>query len=144
MNISKHKDGMMILMALLWITTMFLGWYNYYLPAMILGVLLMLIHIVLGAAHKEQLSKSFFRYPILLWAILWITSFILSWYFSDKFAGQTPSFTILGFHPSFAPTVFLYWLGGMFTLSLGLYLKRDQWLSEEDWEEFRASVREED
>ena len=111
---------------------------------MILGVVLMLIHIVLGAAHHDKLSKSFFRYPVLIWAIFWITSFLLSWYFSNKFAGQTPNFTILGFHPSFAPTVFLYWLGGMFTLSLGLYLKRDEWLSEKDWEEFRASVREED
>ncbi len=45
-------------------------------------------------------------------AVLWIASFILSGYFGDLFAGATPTFTILGFHPSFAPTIFLYWIGG--------------------------------
>ena len=143
MKITKLKDGLMLLMALLWLTTMFLGWHNHYLPAMVLGVVLMLVHMVLGTSHKDELSNSFLRYPLLLWAGLWITSFILSWHFSNTFADQTPTFTILGFHPSFAPTVFFYWIGGMLTLSLGLYLKRDQWLSQDQWDEFVASIREE-
>ena len=47
-----------------------------------------------------------------------------------------PAFTVLGLHPSFAPVLLLYWIGGLLTLSLGFYLLQDEWLSQEDWEEF--------
>lgn len=52
-----------------------------------------------------------------------------------------PTFTVLGVHPSFAPTIFLYWIGGQFTLNLGYYLLQDEWLSQEDWDSFCNKVK---
>ena len=78
---------------------------------------------------------------MLIWAALWIASFILSGYFADLFAGVMPSFTVMGLHPSFAPTIFLYWIGGQLTLNLGFYLLQDEWLSEKDWEDFCAKAK---
>ncbi len=63
-------------------------------------------------------------------------------YFSVTFKGVFPAFTILGLHPSFGCTVFLYWIGGMLTLNLGLYLNRDEWLSQKDWDDFCKKARE--
>ena len=76
-----------------------------------------------------------------VWAALWLVSFILSGYFGDRFAGGMPAFTVLGFHPSFAPTIFLYWIGGQLTLNLGLYLLQDEWLSQKDWDAFCDKVK---
>lgn len=140
MDLSRYKSGIMVLIAILWLAIMFLGWQGQFVFAMVLGVVLMLLHAMLGASHKGKLSKKFLVYPLLSWSTLWIISFILSKYFSDRFAGVIPSFTVTGLHPSFAPTFYLYWIGGMLTLSLGLYLFQDHWLSEEQWNEFVAEV----
>jgi hypothetical protein len=119
---------------------MYLGWQNDFVPAMCLGVVLMFLHLILGAAKGGKISKKLFFYPLGIWGILWIASFILSKYYSDLFAGAVPSFTILGFHPSFAFTVLFYWIGGMLTLSLGFVLRKDEWLSEKDWKDFLNRV----
>lgn len=74
-------------------------------------------------------------------AVLLLANFILSGYFGNLFAGVMPSFTFLGFHPSFAPTIFLYWIGGQPTLNLEFYLLQDEWLSEKYWEDFRKKVQ---
>ena len=52
-----------------------------------------------------------------------------------------PAFTVLGCHPSFAPTIFLYWIGGQLTLNLGLYLLQDEWLSQKDCDAFCDKVK---
>lgn len=140
-DFSKHKTSMMVLIALLWIVIMILGWANYYVEGMVLGVVLMLLHAVLGSSHNDKISKKFFVYPLLSWAALWIVSFILSQVYAVKFAGVMPNFTVLGLHPSFAPTFFLYWIGGMLTLSLGFYVLRNEWLSDETWETFLNEVK---
>jgi hypothetical protein len=122
---------------------MYLGWQNDFVLAMCLGVVLMFLHIVLGAAKNGVISKKLLVYPFGLWAILWIASFICSKHYSDLFAGVMPTFTILGFHPSFAFTIWFYWIGGMLTLSLGFHLYKDEWLSEKDWKDFVAQVQKE-
>ena len=55
--------------------------------------------------------------------------------------GVTPTFTVFGLDPSFAPTIFLYWIGGQLTLNLGFYLLQDEWLSEKDWNDFCDKAR---
>lgn len=142
MNVSKNRTAINILIAVLWVVIMFLGWKNIFVPAMVLGVPLMLLYMLLGSAHNGKVDSKFLVYPLLIWAVLWIASFLLSAYFATKYAGVMPDKLILGFHPSFAPTVFLYWLGGQLTLNLGLYLYPDGWLTEKQWDDFKASVKE--
>lgn len=141
MDISKRKDTMVVLIAILWLACIVLGTTGQHVLAMCLGVLLMLLHMLLGVAHKERVHQKFLVYPLLIWAGLWVASFILSGYYGTLYAGQVPSFTIFGLHPSFAPTVFLYWIGGQLTLNLGMYLSQDHWLSQAQWDEFVEEVK---
>ena len=130
------------MIAILWLVIIVLGTTGQFVLGLVLSIPLILLHMMLGCAKKGIVSKKFLFYPLGIWAVLWITSFILSGVFADMFAGVMPSFTILGLHPSFAPTVFLYWIGGQLTLSLGYYLYQDEWLSEKEWNEFCAEAKE--
>ncbi|PKL24334.1 MAG: hypothetical protein CVV47_11360 [Spirochaetae bacterium HGW-Spirochaetae-3] len=132
----------MVAIGLMWLAILYMGWKGVWLPAMVLSVFLMLAHMVMGAMHNGKLNKKFFVYPLLAWAVLWIASFLLSAYYADAFRGQVPTFTILGFHPSFAWTILTYWIGGILTLSVGLYACKDNWLSESDWETFKKEIAE--
>ncbi|GHS86034.1 hypothetical protein AGMMS49957_03390 [Synergistales bacterium] len=143
MNLAKLKTVIVVFIAALWLACMYLGWQNDFVLAMCLGVVLMFLHMILGAAKNGVISKKLLVYPFGLWALLWIVSFICSKYYSDLFAGVMPSFTILGFHPSFAFTIWFYWIGGMLTLSLGFHLYKDEWLSEKDWKDFVSQVQKE-
>ncbi len=136
MNIKNKETPIWVLIAILWVVIIFLGTKGHFVIGMCLGVLLMFLHMLLGVAKNGVVSKKFLFYPMIIWAVLWLVSFILSGYWGTMFDGVMPSFTILGFHPSFAPTVFLYWLGGQLTLNLGLYLLPDEWLSDAEWKEF--------
>ena len=136
MNIKKHSTLIWVLIAVLWIAVMVLGTTGHFVIGMVLSVPLMLLHMMLGVAKGGVVSKKFFLYPLLIWAVLWIASFILSGYFANLYAGVAPAFTVLGMDPSFAPTIFLYWIGGQLTLNLGFYLFQDEWLSQKEWDDF--------
>lgn len=140
MDLSNKKTAIVVLTTIIWIVITILGWYNYYLISMILGIVLMLLYMMLGAAKQGKLSNKFFSCCLVPWAIIWAMSFFLADYYAGIFAGITPSFTVLGFHPSFATTVFGYWIGGMLTLT-AMYMKfKDEWLSEKDWEDFTKKI----
>ena len=141
MNISKHKDLLIVLIAVLWIACIVTGTMGHFVIGLCLGVPLMLLHMLLGVAKNGVVSKKFLLYPLAIWTVLWLVSFILSGYFGNLFANTMPTFTVLGFHPSFAPTIFLYWIGGQLTLNLGFYLLQDEWLSQKDWDDFCAKVK---
>lgn len=136
MNIKKHTTLIWVLIAILWIACIVTGTTGHFVLGMVLGVPLMLLHMMLGSAKGGVVSKKFFLYPMLIWAVLWIVSFILSGYWADAFSGVMPSFTIFGIHPSFAPTIFLYWIGGQLTINLGFYLFQDEWLTNDEWDAF--------
>ena len=136
MDIRKHKTLIWILIAILWIVCIVTGTTGHFVIGLVAGVPLMFLHMMLGIAKGGVVSKKFLIYPMVIWAVLWIVSFILSGYWADAFMGAMPSFTILGFHPSFAPTIFLYWIGGQLTLNLGFYLFQDEWLSQKEWDDF--------
>ena len=141
MNIKKNQTLIWVLIAVLWIACIVLGTMGNFVLAMCLGVPLMFLHMMLGMAKNGVVSKKFLIYPMIIWAVLWLASFILSGYYADLFAGTMPAFTVMGLHPSFAPTIFLYWIGGQLTLNLGFYLLQDEWLSEKDWEDFCAKAK---
>lgn len=136
MDIRKNKTTIWLLIAVLWIAVMVLGTTGHFVIGMVLSVPLMLLHMMLGVAKAGIVSKKFLIYPLVIWAVLWAVSFILSGYYADMFAGTVPSFTVFGLHPSFAPTIFLYWIGGQLTLNLGHYLFIDEWLTEKEWDDF--------
>jgi hypothetical protein len=142
MNLREKNDLLIILIGILWAAIVYMGWENVSIPAMYLGVVLMFLHMMLGVSKKGILSKKLIVFPLIPWAILWIVSFYLSDYYSALFAGQMPNFTILGFHPSFSWTVLTYWIGGMLTLTLGFVINKDEWLSEQDWEDFKKRIKE--
>jgi len=140
MNIADKKTAIWIAIAALWLVCIVAGTKGSFVFGMCMGVLLMFLHMMLGVAKKGVICKKFLLYPMVIWAVLWIVSFLLSGYYAAAFAGAVPSFTFLGFHPSFAPTVFLYWIGGQLTLNLGFYLLRDEWLAPGEWDEFCAKA----
>ena len=136
MDIKKHSTLIWVLIAILWIFCIVMGTIGHFVIAMVAGVPLMFLHMMMGMAKGGKVSKKFLFYPMLIWAVLWIVSFILSGYWATAFSGAMPSFTIWGLHPSFAPTIFLYWIGGQLTLNLGFYLFQDEWLSQKEWDDF--------
>ena len=102
----------------------------------------MLLYMMLGVAKQGKLSKKLFFLCLIPWAIVWAVSFYLADYYAALFAGVMPSFTVLGFHPSFAATVVGYWIGGMLTLTAMYMTFKDEWLSKEDWEDFLKRIQE--
>ena len=140
-NIKKHSTLIWVLIAILWIAVMVLGTTGHFVIGMVLSVPLMMLHMMLGVAKGGVVSKKFFFYPLLVWGILWAASFILSGYFANLYDGVAPAFTIFGLDPSFAPTIFLYWIGGQLTLNLGFYLLQDEWLSQKEWDDFCVKAK---
>lgn len=140
MDLSNKKTAIIVITTILWVVITVLGWNNYYLVSMYLGVVLMFCYMMLGLAKQGKLSKKLLLYCLIPWAIIWISSFFLADYYAAKFAGIIPSFTVFGFHPSFATTILGYWLGGMLTLTTMYFKFKDEWLSEKDWNDFIKKI----
>ena len=140
MNIQGKKDQIWILIAILWITVIVLGTTGHFVIGLVLSVPLIGLHMILGFAKNYYVSKDAIVYPFGTWALVHIVAFIACGYFADLYAGVQPP-PLLGFHPSFAPVVLLFWLGGILTVSIGYYVRRDDWLDEGSWEEFKYQAR---
>jgi len=140
MEIGNKRTGIIIIITALWVFITLSGWNGNWFAGLIASVVLMLLYMMLGASKDGQLSKKLFAYPLLSWAVLWIVGFYFSKYYADAFLGKMPDFSILGFHPSFAFTILTYWIGGVLTLTLGLYFFADHWLSDKDWDDFKKKI----
>lgn len=136
----KNVTTIIIITTALWVVINVLGWLDYAMAGFYLGVILMLLYMVLGIAKNGVVSKKFLSYPLIPWAIIWTISFYLADYYAIKFASVAPNFMVLGFHPSFASTILLYWIGGMLTLTLGFIVYRDEWLTKDDWDKFLDKI----
>jgi len=132
MNIGKYRTHVVLAMTVLWVAITLCGWFGKWYVGLYLSVLLMLLHMMLGAAQKGILSKKLLMYPLLTWALVWGGGFYMN---------IPPSYTILGFHPSFAWIILCYWIGGVLTLTLGLVKYKDLWLSDTDWDDFIKTVK---
>lgn len=141
MNIQNKRDIIWILIAILWIAVIVLGTIGHFVIGMVLSVPLIGLHMILGFAKNDYITPRALVYPFTIWTAVHITAFILCGYFADKYAGVQPP-ALLGFHPSFAPVVLLFWLGGILTVSVGYYLRRDDWLDETTWENFKKEAKE--
>ncbi|MPN00061.1 hypothetical protein SDC9_147255 [bioreactor metagenome] len=117
-----------------------MSWFGYWYEGIFVSFVMMLLYMIAGAGLRGRLDKTFLLYPILTWFVLWVVSFGLVGYYSSMFRGSAPSFTILGFHPSFA-WVFIAWVGSVLTLAVGFYVNRDKWLSQKDWEAYQETIK---
>ncbi|MGD9568755.1 MAG: hypothetical protein AB7V48_10595 [Sedimentibacter sp.] len=142
MDLSSKKTAIVVITTALWLIITYLGWNNVYLVSMYLGVVLMLLYMMLGVAKQGKLSKKLFYFSLIPWAIVWTVSFYLADYYAAIFTGVMPTFTVLGFHPSFAATVVGYWIGGMLTLTAMYMTFKDEWLSQKDWDSFLERINE--
>lgn len=141
MDVTNKRTAMIVISTILWLAVSVLGWYNQFLPAIWLGIILIAIYFILANAKQGVIPKKFLVYPILSWAALWMITFYFCKYYADLFAGAAPTFRILGMHPSLAFAVIGYWAGGVLTLLAGFYLLRDEWLSDQDWDNFTAKLK---
>lgn len=141
MDISGKRTMITVANAILWCVITVCGWYGQWFVGLILGVVLMLSHMMMGAAQNGKISMKLLMYPLGSWFVLWAGGFFIAKYYSDLFLNKAPDFTILGFHPSFAMIILAYWIGGVLTLTLGLIKHSDQWLSDESWDAFLAKMK---
>ncbi len=142
MQIKGKETPLILLMTALWIAITLCGWWGQWFLGLILGCLLMLVHMMMGSAQNGILHKKLFLYPLLSWFVLWVAGFIMTEVYANQFAGVAPSFTILGFHPSFAFIILFYWIGGVLTLTLGLVRYAHHWLSTDQWDHFKQRIAE--
>lgn len=140
MEIGDKRTGIFLVITSLWVFITISGWMGTWFIGMISSVILMLLYMMLGASKGGKLSKKLFLYPLLSWAVLWSVGFCFSKYYADVFAGKMPDFIILGLHPSFSFTILTYWIGGVLTLTVGFYFFSDNWLSDEDWDNFKKKI----
>lgn len=131
---------LIVLIGVLWLTIAVLALVGWWLPAMLLSVVLMVAHLVLGSAHKGRIEPRLLIHPILTWAVVWVVSFVAAEICARAYAGVEPSFTVLGLHPSFAWIVLGYWLGGVATLTIGFSRRRHLWMTDEQWDEFIVEI----
>lgn len=124
----------------LWVAIAALGMTGYWYPGLHLSVVLMVLLVALGSAHRGRIGVGLLLYPILAWGALWAVSFVFAERSRAALAGGVPETTFLGFHPSFAWIVFGYWLGGVAVLTLGFHLRRDDWMPEEHWRELESRL----
>lgn len=140
MNLKGKETGLMILIAVLWVVITLCGWNGQWFIALISGVVLMMLHMMIGSAQGGKVDKKLLLFPIVSWLIVWTVGFVLTDYYAQMFLGQEPTFSILGFHPSFAFIIFFYWIGGVLTLNIGFIKYADRWLSKERWDAFVQKV----
>lgn len=136
----KMQSVLIVVSTILWVVCCVLAWNELFIEAIWSGIVIMMIYLCLGSSKKGVLSKKFFLYPIVTWAVLWAVGFWAAQYFAVMFLGVEPTFTILGMHPSFAMVVFCYWIGGVVTIALGFMVLRKEWLSPDEWDRFKTKI----
>lgn len=140
MNI-KNKETILILgIGILWIFVVMSGWVGQWQFGLLSGVLLMYLHMILGSAQNGVVGTRLLLYSLTAWLVLWLVGFLLTQRYAQMFLNQEPTFSILGFHPSFAFIILLYWIGGVLTLNIGFIRYAEEWLSDEKWDAFVEKI----
>ncbi len=140
MSIKNKETALIVTSTLLWLCIMFSGWYGKWYLGMYLSLIVMFIYMVMGSAKAGVISKKLLLYPLVSWLLVWSAGFYMAQKYAVQFSDGVANFTIMGFHPSFAYIVLFYWIGGILTLTLGLNIYKDEWLSDSEWEAFKDKV----
>lgn len=102
---------------------------------------LLLVYGLLGAMHDGRLDWRLVAFPTLVWLLMWAAAFALGEHYAVAFAGRPPEFTVLGFHPSFAAIVILFWILPTLLMGFGFEAVKDRWLSQQRWNDYVKRVR---
>jgi hypothetical protein len=136
------ETSLITLSAVLWLMMVGLAGTGHWLAALYVLLGLLLIYGVLGSSHKGHFDLRLVAFPSLVWILMWAAAFWLAEHYAVAFAGQYPDFTILGFHPSFAAIVVLFWVVPTLMMGFGFEMVKDRWLSQERWDDFVRRVHE--
>lgn len=140
---AEKIDSLLVMAsAALWLVMVGLAAMGHWLAALYTLLPLLLIYGVLGSSHKGRFDLRLVAFPTLIWILLWASAFAFGNYYAVVFSGQAPDFTILGFHPSFAAIVVLFWIVPTLLMGFGFEAVKDRWLSRERWDEFVKHIGE--
>ncbi len=142
MAAERIESLLVIASALLWLVMVGLAAMGHWLAALYALLPLLLVYGVLGSSHKGRFDLRLVAFPTLIWILLWAAAFTLGNYYAEIFSGQVPEFTVLGFHPSFAAIVVLFWIVPTLLMGFGFEAVKDRWLSRERWDEFVTRISE--
>ena len=93
-----------------------------------------------AAAVGSQSSAQHLIFPAGAWLLSWAVAFALAEHFARAWGAEPPAFTVLGFHPSFAAIIALFWVFPTLLMGFGFEAVRDRWLSQERWDDFLEQV----
>ena len=136
------KTSLITLSAVLWLVMVGLAASEHWLAALYVLLPLLLIYGVLGSSHKGRFDLRLVAFPSLVWIMMWAAAFGLGDHYALAFAGRLPEFTVLGFHPSFAAIIILFWVVPTLLMAFGFEMVKDRWLSQERWDDFVRRVHE--
>ena len=122
--------------AVLWLVMVGVAAMGHCLAGLCVLLPLLLIYGVFGSSHKGQFDLRLVAFPTLIWILSWAAAFGLGNHYAEAFSGRSPDFTILGFHPSFAAIIVLFWLVPTLLMGFGFEAVKDRWLSRQRWEDF--------
>lgn len=140
MNTGKVETLLVLTSAALWLVMVGLAATGHWLAALYTLLPLLLIYGVLGSSHKGSFDLHLVAFPALVWVLMWAAAFWLGNHYAVAFAGRYPDFTILGFHPSFAAIIVLFWVVPTLLMGFGFVAVRDRWLSQQRWDDFVREV----
>lgn len=133
---------LIIASGILWLLMVGLAATDHWLAALYALLPLLLIYGVLGSSHKGRFDLRLVAFPALVWILMWAAAFSLGEHYATVFAGRHPDFTILGFHPSFAAIIALFWVVPTLLMGFGFVAVKDRWLSQQRWDDFVREVHE--
>ena len=131
---------LVIVSGILWLLMVGLAAAGEWFAGLFVLLGLLLVYGVLGSSHKERFDLRLVVFPTLAWLLMWGAAFWLGNHYAEAFAGRAPEFTVLGFHPSFAAIIALFWILPTLLMGFGFEAVKDRWLSQKRWDEFLHSV----
>ena len=136
MKASRIETLLVIASGLLWLLMVGLAGAGHWLAGLYVLLVLLLVYGILGTSHKGRFDLRLVVFPTGVWLLSWAAAFALGEYFAEVFAGRAPDFSILGFHPSFAAIIALFWVLPTLLMGFGFVAVKDRWLSQERWDDF--------
>jgi len=136
----KASTGVILVSTLCWLAIAIFGVLGKGQIGMYFTVILSCCYPILGTRAAGEVDNKLLFYPIVLWAIAQFICIIGMNYYEALFRGVKPSFTILGMHPSYAFVAIFFWLLSVATWSVGIYVMRKNWLSQERWDSFLKKI----
>ena len=97
---------------------------------------------MLGTSHRGRFDLRLVLFPTSIWLLSWAGAFALGEYFARAWGDSVPSFTVFGFHPSFAAIIVLFWIFPTLLMGFGFDGMSDRWLSQKQWDDFLDRIDE--